>query len=1142
MAKKKNIFSLLGLTPKKAKLHDSIIEKALRRFEKCRDVIYHVSTEGKEPAVTDNYEPLFTAAKELAENNLDETTIFLEAIKKYPDDEKIYSIISRVYIEKNIDTNEAIEILKKALNFNKLNIDIYIHLATHYQKENNPDELKRIYENVLTLDRNLFADKKKKKFISNAEFELTQLYANSLNLSEKAETLYRKFIEDNKETPEILRAFSHCILAKKAKDEVSLEIYQKAAEHYPDDLIINKFLSEFFYNKSDYKKAVRFLDNVYAMENDAQTLDKLLICGEKGAESTTYQRILEEKYKANKRDADNCIKLANYYIKSGDLDERKTSVLWRALKYDQNNEQYLKALGRFSLNKENWKDVVEVFEKMLQLNILEPDLYQALALGYAHFLRRDKNSILVYEKAIEQGLEDSLVFNLLVEYYLRRKRTDTHASKLYTKALKFDPSNLKARRIKAICLFNEGDYQSCIQYGFRVILEDPSDIRILTYMAQSLTKIADSSTYDKILSLGKDGLIILEEAYKMSPHNKLIATKLTQYYLENKIKGPRIESVYLFYLNFIEPTNIMVMNSLQEYCANNGLILDASEYDDRIIKTCYKKYDFEKVDFSHLKDDKEYQVFKLACSRALDRYQSGEREDEIALQVYYHSLITNPDDEKSLNALINTLVASEKKSLQVISIYEKYLGEKSEKRKSSFTDKDILLLMLEGYIEQGMPQSALAKITQLLRENPDDDDIIEILIGCLYKHPIKDKELTTILEEMYRKKPENEKICLALSYLYNQLKKFDEDAIEIYEKALRLRSDDLNLLTALVQSFENTSRTDYALSIYDRILNFIPDTEMMINRLAYKYIEKGEFNEFSLNVLRIASENDPFDSKIHLNYAQALYECDRKKEAIEKLEDYVQQFPEHKNDALSLLEDIIRINPFDKHLYLFLANMHIKEKEFPLACNLFKKMSSIDTHLYQIILRELDKLELSDRTSIDCRKVRGRIYKALGNYEKATEELEKAMQTSQTDIEVIDLLMEIYLQQIIRTNYAKETQSTASLLQKIGSLNIYQGRLETAIAIFQNILVEDENNLEARKNLGICYQMKGLLELAYYYFKEIEIDTKMKHILYDLGHSFYQTGTYEKAVDVWRWIINIDPNYLDVSEKYAIAEIAEKNM
>lgn len=152
------------------------------------------------------------------------------------------------------------------------------------------------------------------------------------------------------------------------------------------------------------------------------------------------------------------------------------------------------------------------------------------------------------------------------------------------------------------------------------------------------------------------------------------------------------------------------------------------------------------------------------------------------------------------------------------------------------------------------------------------------------------------------------------------------------------------------------------------------------------------------------------------------------------------------------------------------------------------------------------------------------------------------MQTSQTDIEVIDLLMEIYLQQIIRTNYAKETQSTSGLLQKIGSLNIYQGRLETAIAIFQNILVEDENNHEARKNLGICYQMKGLLELAYYYFKEIEIDAKMKHILYDLGHSFYQMGTYEKAVDVWRWIINIDPNYLDVSEKYAIAEIAEKNM
>ena len=1143
MAKKKNIFSILGLSQKDQKVQDTIISKAIKRFEKI--------LEGKEQGVTDNYESLFTASKELKEKGLDETAIFIAAIEKYPEDEKLYSIISRIFIEKNIDTNKAIEILKKALNFNKLNIDIYAHLANHFKKENNLNELEKIYESVLTLDKSLFADRKKQKIISEAEAELTKIYAINLNKSDKAENLYRKIIENKNETPEILRTFSHCLLSKKAKDEVSLSIYQRSAEHYPDDLTINKFLSEYFFNRNDYKNAAKYLDNMFSQEGDAQTLDKLLICGENGAESKTYRRLLEEKYEANKRDADHCFKLANYYLKTGELDERKASVVWRALKYDPNNEQYLKALGRFSLNKENWKDVVEIFERMFKLGVLESGFYQALALGYANFLRRDKNAIPIYEKAIEQGLENKLVFNLLVEFYIRRKRTDVHASKIYTKALKFDPSNIKARRMKTICLFNEGDYKSCIEYGSKIILEDPSDIRILTFIAQALSKISDSAMVDKILSIGKDGLVTLEEAYKMSPHNKFLATKLTQYYLENKIKGPRSESVFLFYLNYINPENTMVMSILQEYYTEKGLVLEASEYDDRIIKTCYKKYDFEKIDFLQLKDNREYELFKLACLRALDRYQTGERDDEIALQVYYHSLFHNPEDEKSLNALINTLVNFERKSLRAIPIYDKYLtkicGATSlpqrlrDESRTTVPDREVLLLMLEGYIENEIPEFAIRKIIQILKENPDDTDILEILIDCLCKHPIKDSKLIILLETLHNKNPESEKICLALSYLYNQLKKFDEPALKIYEKALRLRSDDLILLTALAKSLENTSHIDEAINIYERILNFIPDTQMMINRLAYKYIERGEFNEFSLEVLKKANESDPFDSKIHLLYAQALYECEMKKEAIEKLEEYVHKFPEHKNDAMTLLEDIAKISPFDEHLYLYLATLHIKEKEFIPALNLFKKMGSIDASLSNTIIQELNKLEPVDQSYIECVKIKGYMYKLLGDYEKAVEELEKIIKTNQNDIEAIDLLMSIYLKQLSATNYS-ENGKYKQLLQKIGTLNIYQGKLENAIAIFQNFLAEDENNAEARKNLGICYQMKGWLELAYYYFQGIEIDDKTKYNIYDLGYSFYQSGMYEKSIDVWRWIIDQDPNFLDVSDKLKSAEyeLAEK--
>jgi serine/threonine-protein kinase len=90
-------------------------------------------------------------------------------------------------------------------------------------------------------------------------------------------------------------------------------------------------------------------------------------------------------------------------------------------------------------------------------------------------------------------------------------------------------------------------------------------------------------------------------------------------------------------------------------------------------------------------------------------------------------------------------------------------------------------------------------------------------------------------------------------------------------------------------------------------------------------------------------------------------------------------------------------------------------------------------------------------------------------------------------------------------------------------------------------VVEEESD-EANKMLGLAFQGKGMLDLAFEKFRKLPIDEEMKDILYNLGLDFERKRMISKAISVYEHIMSADPGYKDTNEKVQKLKAAATKM
>ncbi|MDZ7261825.1 MAG: protein kinase, partial [candidate division KSB1 bacterium] len=111
-----------------------------------------------------------------------------------------------------------------------------------------------------------------------------------------------------------------------------------------------------------------------------------------------------------------------------DLAENKTRLL-----------QLLQSLGRAYLDSGNYDEAIKKYQKLIELGMEDAVVYRDLSQAYLMKKRFDPEALRIYQKALSLEPENKILTLVLSQNFLRTRRKDDAALQIYLRALRFRP-------------------------------------------------------------------------------------------------------------------------------------------------------------------------------------------------------------------------------------------------------------------------------------------------------------------------------------------------------------------------------------------------------------------------------------------------------------------------------------------------------------------------------------------------------------------------------------------------------------------------------------------------------------------------------------------------------------------------------
>jgi serine/threonine protein kinase len=174
----------------------------------------------------------------------------------------------------------------------------------------------------------------------------------------------------------------------------------------------------------------------------------------------------------------------------------------KALKLEPNYALAYWGLGnayesRYNVEKDI-KDLDEMLNNYKKAYEINPNLAEAnLGLGWSYFYKADNDSAFqFFKRAFELNPNN---VNYDIGGFLRSIGLYSQAIKFYSRAIVFDPLNMEAHRLLAICYMNSGEFERADNYFKRALDVFPDNVSILTRYANLLIFIKNYEEADKRL-------------------------------------------------------------------------------------------------------------------------------------------------------------------------------------------------------------------------------------------------------------------------------------------------------------------------------------------------------------------------------------------------------------------------------------------------------------------------------------------------------------------------------------------------------------------------------------------------------------------------------------------------------------------
>jgi tetratricopeptide (TPR) repeat protein len=243
--------------------------------------------------------------------------------------------------------------------------------------------------------------------------------------------------------------------------------------------------------------------------------------------------------------------------------------------------------------------------------------------------------------------------------------------------------------------------------------------------------------------------------------------------------------------------------------------------------------------------------------------------------------------------------------------------------------------LANSYREKGRYKKAIECYEEIIRNNPDDTDVL-ISLGDVYITIGRYTKAIEVLEKAFQVKPNSINVCFRLADTYGRLGDSDR-AAEYYQKCLYLFPNSAKACKNLGYIYADKGNYDKAIEFFQKFIQLNPNNGNVYRSLGHIYNEKGDYDKAI----------ELFQKSIQLNPSNADAYCSL---------GYIYSEKSDYDKAIEFFQKFIQLNPNNTNVYYTLGYI-------------YNVKGDTENALKQVIkLRELERGALADELEKSIRK------------------------------------------------------------------------------------------------------------------------------------------------------------------------------
>ncbi|MDI6784422.1 MAG: tetratricopeptide repeat protein, partial [bacterium] len=537
-------------------------------------------------------------------------------------------------------------------------------------------------------------------------------------------------------------------------------------------------------------------------------------------------------------------------------------------------------------------------------------------------------------------------------------------------------------------------------------------------------------------------------------------------------------------------------------------------------------------------------------------FRAQDRLDDLAVAVYQEELLNEDGTTKPELTLMlaKGYAEREKYDAETVPIYQEAL---KIKRHNPY------FLRALGRAYRNLNQSSeMAEIFEILAHQGERDPEVVTTLAKAYLGMNRTDETALKIyaeAEPSRNFRDDKELVKKLAEVYLAQGKQDEPAIELYQRAAKWDPKCIEYLIAIAKYYLRAKKYQMVIWNANQVLAYSPanafalrllgqaylglqdypnastylekafvhysEDKMYIQELALVYANLSDMSPQAISIYQRAILNNPNLAIYHILLAKAYVEQGELDTALAELQAWEKLSPTDTEPISSVYEKLLTKYPSNAVMHHQVIPLYLKMGKIPEALHSLSILLEVDPNQVDFVIQGYSIVLEKEPKNLGARLERAQLYVTAGKDDEAIADYEVIRELHPKDKTAFEQLDKLYDTKL------KQDEENLEVRFKYGLMLYAQGDIDRAIGQFQKTLRGGYRELDSSKYLGLCFQKKGMYDLAYRQLSKLQITDEVKESLYEIANQYIKLRQYPQAIVVFEQIYSVDIAYKDVKDQ-----------